>query len=193
VGTRCTICRHPQRALLELGLVLGTPLRTLAARYECSVSALHSHRHNHLTAAQKAAILSATKPAEVDLESLSRSESEGLLGALVGQRARLAQVVELSMEAGEFGRCVSAERAITENLSLVAKLLGQLVQHHQVTHTSFLVSTDYVLLRQALIEALRPFPDALRAVSTKLAKLEQETAEEIRESKKSLLLEASPC
>jgi hypothetical protein len=178
--------------LLELGLVLGTPLRTLASRYECSVSALHSHRHNHLTAVQKAAILAARAPADVDLEALSRSESEGLLGAVVGQRARLTQQVELTMEAGDYGRSISAERAICENLNLTAKLLGQLVTRHQVTH-SFLITPDYVALRRALVEALTPFPEALRAVGAALAKLEQNAAQGILENKQPLMLEATPC
>jgi len=90
-------------------------------------TALHNHRHNHLSPAQTAAYLAAYKPSEVDLEALSRSESEGLLGALVGQRARLQELVGLTMEAGEYGQSISAERAITTNIEVVGKLLGQLV------------------------------------------------------------------
>jgi hypothetical protein len=104
------------------------------------------------------------KPSGVDLEQLSRQESEGLLGALVGQRARLQQLVELSMELGNTAHAISAERAITSNLELVGKLLGQLVQHHQVTHTNILISADYIRLRQAIVSALRPFPEAAKAV-----------------------------
>ena len=176
-----------------MGLVLGTPLRVLASRFNASITALHNHRHHHLTPAQKAAYLAATKPSEVDLEQLERSESEGLLGALVGQRARLQQVVELCLEIGDLGRCVSAERAITENLNLVAKLLGQFVQHHEVRHTSLLITADYIRLRQAIVAALRPFPEAAKAVGTALAQLETEAAETISQSKKPLLLEASSC
>jgi hypothetical protein len=192
-GRKCSICRHPKRALLELGLVLGTPLRVLAARYDASVTALHNHRHNHLTAVQKAAYLTAVKPADVDLEALSRSESEGLLGALIGQRARLQQVVVLALEEHDLARCIQAERAITENLSLMAKLLGQLVSHHQVTHTSILISTDYIKLRQTIIGALGDHPEARAAVGTALVKLETDAAKDITESKKPLLLEAQPC
>ncbi len=48
--------------------------------------------------------------------------------------------------------------AITSNLELVGKLLGTLVQRHDVRHTSILVSPDYLRLRSALIEAMRPYP-----------------------------------
>jgi hypothetical protein len=176
-----------------MGLVLGTPLRVLASRFSTSLNSLHNHRHNHLTPVQKAAIIAAVKPSEIDLEQLERQESEGLIGALVGQRARLQQLVELAMELGDVGKCVAAERAITENLSLVAKLLGQLVTHHEVRSTSILISADYLSLRQAIITALRPFPDAAQAVGQALAQLELAAAKDITERGRPLLLESSPC
>jgi hypothetical protein len=33
--SRCSICQHPKRAQLELGLILGTSMRVLAARFDC--------------------------------------------------------------------------------------------------------------------------------------------------------------
>lgn len=192
-GTQCTVCRHPKRPLLEMGLVLGTPMRVLGQRFGVSIYALHNHRHKHLTPVQKAAYLVALRPSEVDLEQLERSESEGLLGALVGQRARLQQVVEVAMEMGNLAQCISAEKAITENLSLVAKLLGQLVQHHEVQHTNILITPDYICLRQAIITALRPYPEAAQAVGRGLAELEQGAAETISKRKAPLVLEGSAC
>ena len=111
-----------------MALVMGTPRRVLAARFDLSEWTLHNHRHFHLTPAQNAAILAAVKPQGIDLEELERSESEGLLGSLVAQRARLQQLTELAMELGDVGKAISAEHAIRENLQLVAKLLGQLVR-----------------------------------------------------------------
>ena len=40
------------------------------------------------------------------------------------------------------------------------KLLGTLVTRHAVSHTSILVSPDYLRLRSTLVDALRPFPAA---------------------------------
>jgi hypothetical protein len=61
----------------------------------------------------------------------------------------------------------------------VAKLLGQLVQHHDVRHTSILVSPDYLRLRATLIDALRTFTEAARAVGAALHRLESEAAKDI--------------
>ena len=74
---------------------------------------------------------------------------------------------------------MAAENAITANLTLVAKLLGQLVQVHDVRHTNLLVPPDYLKLRSTLIAALRPFPDAARAVGEALHRLESDAALDI--------------
>lgn len=127
----------------------------------------------------RAALLAAQKPSEIDLDALRASESEGLLSQLIAQRARLQGHVELAAQLGDVRGCVAAEGAITSNLQLVAKLLGQLVQHHDVRHTSLLISPDYLRLRQTLVEALRPYPEAARAVGAALHRLESEAADDI--------------
>jgi hypothetical protein len=177
--TLCTVCSSPHRHKIEIGLTHRTPLRVLARRYGVSLDAIHRHGKNHLSAQMRAAILAAQKPQAVDLEQLQRSEAEGILSQLVAQRARLQLTVEQAQEFGNIADVVKAEKAITDNLTLVAKLLGQLVQHHQVTHASVLVSPDYLKLRQVLSEALRPFPVAALAVGKALHALEAEAAKNI--------------
>ena len=74
---------------------------------------------------------------------------------------------------------VAVERAITDNLNLVSKLLGMIVQRHDVRTTSILVSADYLKLRAVIVAALRPYPDAARAVGAALADIEAEAAQAI--------------
>ena len=156
--TQCTICLSDKRHQVEIALVHRVPLRVIAKRYELSFDAIWRHGKKHLSPQMRAAILSAQRPQAVDLEQLQRSEAEGILSQLVAQRARLQLTVEQAQELGNIADVVKAEKAITDNLTLVAKLLGQLTVHHQVTHASVLVSPDYLKLRQVLTEALRPFP-----------------------------------
>jgi hypothetical protein len=127
----------------------------------------------------EAAILAAQKPTDIDLEALQTSESEGLLAQLVTQRARLQTHSEMATELGDVRSAVACERAITTNLELVGKLLGQLVQRHEVRSTSLLVSPDYLQLRSALVTALQPFPEAARAVAHALHLLESDAAKDI--------------
>lgn len=138
-----------------------------------------------------AAIATAAHPSEIDLEQLQRSESEGLLGSLIAQRARLQMLSEMAFEAGELGAATSVERAITQSLELTSKLLGMIVT--RTSTTNILISADYIKLRQTIIAALRPFPEAAQAVGAALAGLETEAAETIASSEKPLLLEANPC
>jgi hypothetical protein len=138
-----------------------------------------------------AAILAAQKPTEVDLEALQASESEGLLSQLVVQRARLQSQSEMALELGDVRAAVAVENSIQSNLTLVAKLLGQLVQHHEVRSTSVLISADYLALRSALVKALVPYPEAARAVGAALHGLESEAAKDIT-AKRPLVLEAQP-
>jgi hypothetical protein len=188
-GPACSICAHERRHQIELGLVHRVPLRVLAARFDCSRDALHRHRHKHLSPQMAAAILAAQKPSEVDLEQLQRSESEGLLAQLVTQRARLQQHSDMALELGDVRSAVATERVIVSNLELVAKLLGQLVQRHEVTRTSILLSPDYLALRSALVAALRPFPEAAKAVGAALHALESQAAQDISERKTPLVIE----
>jgi hypothetical protein len=177
--------------------VYRVPSRVLALRFDVSADALKRHKKNHLSPQVAAAILAAQKPTEIDLEALQASESEGLLAQLVAQRARLQTYAEQALELGDTKAAVAVERSVIANLELVAKLLGQLVQRHEVRSTSILISADYLALRQAIVKALQPFPDAARAVGAALHALESQAAQDITadaaKGKRSLLLEAAAC
>ena len=53
------------------------------------------------------------------------------------------------------------------------------MRHHDVRHTSILISPDYLRLRSTLVDALRPFPDAMRAVGAALHRMESDAAKDI--------------
>lgn len=178
-GVACSVCAHKARHQIDVGLTHGVSHRVLGGRFGLSHDAIGRHAANHLSPVQRAAILAARKPTEIDLDALRVSESEGLLCQLVAQRARLQTHSELAAELGDVRGAVSAEAGIISNLTLVAKLLGQLVNVHDVRHTSILISSDYLALRQAIVAALRPYPDAARAVGAALHRLEAEAATDI--------------
>jgi hypothetical protein len=183
-GPACTICGHDKRALIDVGLVHGVSHRVLADRFGVSKDAVQRHSANHLSPAQRAAILAQRKPTEIDLEQLRTSESESLLAQLVAQRARLQTHAELAASFGDVKGAVAAENSIQGNLTLVAKLLGQLAINHNVTHTNILVSADYIKLRAAIVQALMPFPDARAAVGRVLLGLESDAAKVITDAAK---------
>jgi hypothetical protein len=178
-GSPCSICRSKFRHQVEIGLTHGISAPVLAKRFALSRDAILRHSKNHLTPTQRAAILAAQRPSEIDLDALRQTESEGLLGHLVTQRARLQKYGDTAFEFGDVKGAVAVESAIVNNLNLTARLLGQLVQVHDVRHTSLLVSPDYLRMRAALVDALRPFPEAARAVGAALHRLESDAARNI--------------
>lgn len=136
----CQICAHPKRSLIEIGILHRVPASSLALRFGVSQWAISRHKQHHLSPSVKASILMAQAPDGIDWERLHREEGEGLIGQLVAQRSRLQTVSEAAMEAGDAKGAVQAERAITDSLALLGKLLGSLVQRHEVRHVSILAS-----------------------------------------------------
>ena len=47
----CSICTHPQRQAIDQALMAGSALRNIAPRFGTSVTALHRHKHEHLSTA----------------------------------------------------------------------------------------------------------------------------------------------
>jgi hypothetical protein len=193
-GPKCSICSHKFRHQIEIGLAHGIAHNALARRFNVSADAVGRHAANHVSPAMRAAILTAQKPTAIDIEALQASEQEGLLSQLVHQRARLQQHVQMAVDYGDVKAAIGAESAITTNLALVGKLLGMIVQRHDVRSTSLLISADYLAVRQAIVTALRPFPDAARAVGAALHRMESEAAKDItqRAGKPPLVIDATP-
>ena len=180
-GPRCTICAHPRRADIEHAFVSGLGRPAVAKKFGVDAQAAYRHFKNHLSPVQKAEILTATtrlNPA--DLERLRVTESESLLSNLVGQRARLLEDGDNARAADDVNAAVRVEGAIRENLALTGKLLGAIIQKHEVSHTNLLVSPDYIQLRAALVTALKPYPEAALAVGQALRRMESEAAAVIK-------------
>lgn len=115
-----------------------------------------------------AALVMTGTPTVIDLEALKTSESEGLLQTLVVQRGRLYSLLNLAEEAGDFRAAASIHGRINDNLVTVAKLLGDLSTHAVHTTNNLMVAPEYIALRASLVQALRPFPEARKAVASVL-------------------------
>ena len=172
MGSRCTICDHPERAKIELALSRRVSGRQIARKFGVSQAAVSRHKTRHMPPQLMASLLATATPTEIDLEKLKETESEGLLQHLVAQRARLYQRADEAQSLGDLRAANQSEQALTNNLALTAKLLGELVSHSTVTTNTLIISAEYVELRSALVRALLPYPDARRAVSKVLRGIE---------------------
>lgn len=91
--------------------------------------------------------------------------------------ARAKQLLDKAEKAEKFGPAASAIREATRLVELLARLQGDLASGTTVTTTNILVQPQWVSIRVALLEALRPHPEAARAVGQALATLEASDAE----------------
>jgi hypothetical protein len=172
VGARCTVCLHPDRPSIELALSRKAGLKTIAAKFGLSKTALSRHSTNHMPPQVKAVMLATGRTTPVDLDELRRTESEGLLATAVALRARLYRQLDMAEEVGDLRAAASLDGRILDSLSFVAKLLGEISTHTQTTITQLTISPEYLSLRAALVQALQPYPEARKAVSQVIRRLE---------------------
>ena len=168
----CHTCQHPRRAEIELALAKRQPLRFLADKFGLSIYTLHRHRKAHMPPQLKSALLAVGKPSDIDLDALRKTESEGLLQTLVVQRGRLFGLLDQAEESGDVRATVSVHKAINDNLTSVAKLLGEISTHSTVVTNNLTISPEYLALRASLVQALRKHPEALKAIRGVLAGVE---------------------
>jgi hypothetical protein len=172
-----TIENHADRVRIESDLLKGVPVATVARKYGVDRSACQRHIKK-LPAHVRAAAMGQWLKPNVDLEQLRQEESEGLLAHLSIQRARLLNAQDTAMEVGDGDLVGRLSGYIHKNIELVGKYLGELAEHHVHSEANLLVHPQYLMLRAALIEALRPFPEAALSVGEALHRVEAKAAGE---------------
>lgn len=172
---RMPIRDRDDRAQIEFELASGGSVRAIARKYDVHEVALYKHRKK-LPPQLKAAFIGRLLKPGVDLEKLKTEESEGLLQSLAQQRARLLLAQDQALEDCNAQAIATLAAGIHRNLELVGRYLGELQQHTTRTVVNVLVSAEYLQLRNALLRALTPFPEARRAVAATLHEVESGVA-----------------
>lgn len=155
----CTVCVHPDRAAIDLALVNGVPGNAVAAKYRVSEDAVARHRGNHLPAA-----LAHARAAE------DVARADDLLGQLQQLQADARRIGGKAEQAGDLKTALMGIRELVRIVELTAKMVGELDERPQVT---LVTAPEWLAVRTALLEALRPFPEARTAVAARLAALER--------------------
>src|SRR5262249_16948681 len=162
------VCRHRERAGIELALARGVSIGALARRYGLSDDALGRHRRNHMPPQLRARLL-AGPDLDIDLDKLRETESQSLLANLVALRHRLVGSADVAEEAGDSNMVCRVTGQLHQNLEVTGKLLGDL-GIGSTTINNVLVMPAYVEMRIELVRALAPFPQAREAVAAFLHK-----------------------
>lgn len=197
MGRRCSICDSAEQAPIDRALIRNeVGYREIAKRFGISISALFRHKQNHLPGIV-AKGLAATpvdapvednspaekvySPAEEDPAITSRAvatareqQATDVAGAqyaidVVAQlraiNAACLEVLKKARAAENHGMLLRAVDRISRQIELQAKLLGQ-IQDGQTVNVA--VMPEWLGIRQVVIEALRPYPEARLAVARAL-------------------------
>jgi hypothetical protein len=173
----CTVCKHRERAGIDLGLARGVSTRALASRYKLHDDALLRHRKNHMPPQLRAALLQGPDLL-IDLDKLRETESQSLLANLVALRGRLFQILDVAEEGGDGNMLSRIAGQLHNNLEITGRLIGTLSSGH-TTVNNVLVMPAYVEMRVELVRALAPFPEARIAVAAVLHTIEHKAAADI--------------
>jgi hypothetical protein len=153
------------------------PSRTIARKYDISKDVVLRWSKKiplQLKAKRYVGLLKATD----DLERLRIEESDNLLKNLAMQRARLLLAQDQAIAIEDLSVIARLSAQIHQNLELVGKYLGEFAKVSVQTNISLLVTSEYLKLRSALLQALWPFPEAKYAVAAVLHDIEGAAAQE---------------
>jgi hypothetical protein len=125
------------------------PLRTIAASWSVSKTALIRHKEAHLPKA-----LTAAKAAA------EAAQADNLLAELHEVVERAKEIVEEAQYDGDRRAAIAALREVRGSLVVLANLAGALQDSPKV---NILITPEWRALRTSIVEALEPYPDAKQA------------------------------
>jgi hypothetical protein len=146
----CTICVHPERALINGAILAEESYRSITERFGVSAGAIARHKADHLPAH----LAKAQEAAEV-------VQADGLLARLLSLNGETMEILKEARDDKDNELALKAIARAEKQLELQAKLLGELSDG---TTVNVLVAPEWLALRGAIIRALEPYPEARRAV-----------------------------
>lgn len=159
---RCAVCLSPHgREAIDVAIVSGASYASIGARFAVPPASVSAHARNHLTQPQRAALLTAVSADDsgIGYDKLADIEREGVLAAIVKQRARLFMLADQCRADGDVAGAIAAESAIGRNVTLGAKIIGRFAATQVAhVHQHVLLSADYLSFRKRLMGALTRIP-----------------------------------
>jgi len=156
-GPTCTICIHPNRAEIETAIASGTSMRSIALQFGTSHMSISRHASNHISGL-------------IQQSQVAKDEARGLdvVRQLVYINSVTVDILKEARANKKNGMALFAVDRIIKQLELQAKLLGD-IDKPQI---NIYVSPEWRGIRDRIVLALVPYPDARFAVAQELAQLE---------------------
>ena len=156
MGRLCSVCSHAQVEAINLELAKRVPMRTIAERHGVGLASLARHKQ-HMPKVQ------AESPAIVPVGA---GPLESILARIAELDGRLESIFDQAQEKNP-ALALRVLKECRENTTLLARLAESITQATPANMLSP-ASPEWHAMRNIIIKALEPYPDAQRAVVTAL-------------------------
>lgn len=158
MAQKCTVCTHVDAGKINKQLVENVPLDTLAKETGLTVSALHRHNKNHIPAQLAKA-----------QEAKEAVAAASLMHRVTCLNAKAETIYSKALEAENLSAAIGAIRELRGITELYARITGEL-QAEIVNN--IIITPEWIHLRNAILIALEPYPDARQAVVEAVRRVE---------------------
>lgn len=162
---RCQVCRHPERARIELLHCAGVSLDRIATKFGVHRDAIWRHAENHMTEEQRASLI--LGPAKLgDLIEATAEEAGAVLEHYSIVRSVLFNQLMKVAKADDADGVAKISARITNVLRDIAKITGELTTFTNSTvinvqnNTTILNSAPFTDLQTGLLRVCAAHPDA---------------------------------
>ena len=156
MAKQCTVCVHPDTDRINADIIEGATLDALSRAYGLTMSALHRHKQHIPAQLAKAQ------------DAIEIAAADSLMGRVASLNAKAEDVYSRAVKADNLQAAVSAIREMRGIVELYAKITGEL----QTQTVSIVVTPEWIMLRNAILHALEPHPEARRAVIVAVGRVE---------------------
>lgn len=147
----CYVCNHPERELIEKMMIGGVSFRTLAEKFPPgSRMTFQRHKARHLPKQ----LIQGTREHEAAM-------ADSLLVRIEGLYDKALRIMAAAEADKKYSPAIAAIKEARSSLELVARMVGELKTGVSI---NVVYNQEFVQIRQEIVQALRPYPEARRAV-----------------------------
>lgn len=169
MGQTCSICSHPERAKIDASLIAGEAYRSIAKQFACSEASMYRHKRNCVQAVIQSVKQHRVEQAAQVVEEAEERQPHFVWNALAEMEWLHRQVRLVYDEARaekDHGSSLKALGEARQQMKLFSELLSGQEEGGRAQ-----LEEEWLNVREAIFEALEPYPEARRAVARALLAL----------------------
>ena len=149
----CSICAHEHVEEINEMMIRGATYQQIIEKYGGSLSALHRHKQ-HLTAQRQ----------NLPVEAVDVTEPSLVMRRIAELDMRADWLYREAVKSKDLLNAGRALKELREIVGLYAKITGELNTQAQIVHQHVHINPEWVALRQTMLNALAPYPEARAAL-----------------------------